>query len=96
MKSKVKLLYNKLFRDKFSILAELGDLSKYSFEQMCLHLSYWEMKVLQNDHYFDATWQNKSNLITIRYELQSTKFIQIIDEEWKHFNLKFTRHQIVN
>lgn len=85
-----------IFHDKFKILADYGDLSKYTLVEMNGILSNWDKYVFENEQCVDATWQNKSSLITIRYELHSTKFIRIIEEEWKHLNQRFTRHPLVN
>jgi len=90
-KEKIKLKYFELFFCKYSKLAGLGKLSNYSIDEISLFLKKWDRYDKIYNNYRDITWQNRTTLITIRYELLSDKFIKIVNEEWKPNYQKFKR-----
>ena len=92
MIEKIMQFYNVLFHDNFSILAELGDLSKYKYVEMCQLLSKWKKKSHHHNQYLIVTWENKSNLITLKYDKKTGNLITILADEWKNFGLKFVRY----
>lgn len=94
MISKARLFYNKIFHAKFSVLATIGDLSKYKYGEMSILLFKWHKTVEVNLYYRDVTWQNRSTLLKVRYDLCTDKYIQILVEEWKNYDLKFERNEI--
>lgn len=83
-----------LFHDNFSILAELGDLSKYKYDEMSQLLSKWKKKSHYHNEYLIVTWENRSNLITLKYDEKTGNLITILADEWKNFDKKFARLQI--
>jgi hypothetical protein len=86
MLQKIKEYYYNLNNGKFSVLADLGDLSRYSFKQMNHLLNDWNISIQKNDIYFDVTWENNNTLLIIRYEKITENFLKIIDEKWKSYN----------
>lgn len=92
MIDKIMQFYNVLFHDNFSVLAELGDLSKYKYHEMCKLLSKWKKQSYRNNGYLIVTWENESNLITLKYEEKTGNLITILADDWKNFDLKFARY----
>jgi hypothetical protein len=91
MIGKLQLLFDLIFQKNFSILADYGDLKKYNYRDICIILIKWNKTLNCNNIYKDVTWQNKTSLITIRFNYQTNEFIQILTEEWKFYKLKFIR-----
>lgn len=73
----------------YSKLAELGNLSKYNYEQMDIILNNWSKTIKKTNEHFDVQWENKKTRIVIRYNNSTKYFIQIIEEEWKDCNMIF-------
>jgi hypothetical protein len=96
MLTKLTQYFNQLINHKFSILAELGDLSKYNYEQMNIILTKWNRKIIEGDSYFDAEWDCKTTRIRIRYNNITKYFIQILEEEWKPFKMIIKRETILH
>jgi hypothetical protein len=91
MKIKAWLFDNFLSNKNFTILAELGDLSKYKYGQMSLILKKWDKNIELNKDFRDVTWQNRSTLLKIRYTTNTDQFVRILNEEWKLLDMKFNR-----
>jgi hypothetical protein len=94
MINKIRLFYFNIFFSKFSVLAQIGDLSKYKYGEMSILLIDWNKVVEDNFKYRDVTWQNHSTLIKVRYDLNTDQYIQILAEEWKKYELKIVRNEI--
>lgn len=94
MFKKLNKYYKSLKNHKFSILADFGDLSRINYHQMCIKLSLWNKKIIEENGNFDAEWECKNTRIRIRYNKTTSYFIQIIEEEWKPLKIIITRPQI--
>lgn len=95
MLAKLTQYFNQLINHKFSILAELGDLSKYNYEQMNIILTKWNRKIIEGDGYFDVEWNCNTTRINVRYNKITKNFIQILEEEWKPFKMIIKRNYIL-
>ncbi len=91
MLNKLLYYYNNLNSDNFSILVNYGDLSEYSYDQLSNILLKWNKILLQGGEHFDVEWYDKNTRIKIRFNNSNRKFIKIIEEEWKLFNIVFER-----
>lgn len=78
---------NNLFKsDGFSDFAYLGDLSKYSLDEIQLKLlGRWKQEVTYYTTYQAVKWSNKTSSYSIYYTLTG-QFIQIKEEVWKKQN----------
>jgi hypothetical protein len=83
--------FENISSDKFSILSQYDNLSLYTYEQMKLILVSWQHRFTGNDIYFDAEWNDRKTRIIIRYQTNTGKFIQIIEEEWLENKMRFVR-----
>ena len=69
--------------DKFEFeLAELGDLSKYSFDELTKLLNNFSCTVNSSFDNFVAFFESKYSTIEIKYTTCG-KFIKILDQSWK-------------
>ena len=69
--------------EKFEFeLAELGDLSKYSFDELSNLLNNFTCTVNSSFDYFVAFFESKYSTIEIKYTNKG-KFIKILDQYWK-------------
>jgi hypothetical protein len=79
------------FKEKFSLFANLGDLSKYSFEELKKLTSYhFQLDILKGQDMFTAKWEDSSTKLEVNYTLEG-KFIKIKSENWKKINYFFER-----
>lgn len=87
MKKAIWWLSNVFNSDKgFSDFAYLGDLRKYSLEEMQLKLSgHWKQEVTSYTTYQVVKWSDKQSSYSIYYTLNG-EFIQIKEEVWKNEN----------
>jgi hypothetical protein len=79
------------FKEKFSLFVDLGDLSKYSFEELnsrTLHL--YQLDIIKFQDMFTAKWKDISTELEVNYTLDG-KFIKIKSEKWKKLNCFFVR-----
>lgn len=79
------------FKEKFNIFADLGDLSKYSLEELKDQVSgsfHFEVE-LHNDINI-VKWEDCKYRLIMHYTPQG-KFIKIFSETWKNTNQTFTR-----
>jgi hypothetical protein len=79
------------FKEKFSLFADLADLSKYSFEELnsrTLHL--YQLDIIKFQDMFTAKWKDISTELEVNYTLDG-KFIKIKSEKWKKSNSYFVR-----
>ena len=79
------------FKEKFSLFVDLGDLSKYSFEELnsrTLHL--YQLDIIKFQDMFTAKWKDISTELEVNYTLEG-KFIKIKSEKWKKLNCFFVR-----
>ena len=79
------------FKEKFSLFVDLGDLSKYSFEELnsrTLHL--YQLDIIKFQDMFTAKWKDISTELEVNYTLDG-KFIKIKSEKWKKSNCYFVR-----
>ena len=77
--------------NEFSILADYGDLSKYSYDQMSIILIQWNKQLIEGNGYFDSDWECETTRIRIRFNNSNYYFVQIVEEEWKSFKMVFKR-----
>jgi hypothetical protein len=81
-----------LFKEKFSVFADIGDLSKYSFEdlkRMTLHL--FQLDIIKDQDMLIAKWQDSTTELEVNYTLEG-KFIKIKSEKWKKSGMQFVRN----
>jgi hypothetical protein len=81
-----------LFKEKFSVFADIGDLSKYSFDdlkRMTLHL--FQLDIIKGQDMLTAKWQDSSTELEVNYTLEG-KFIKIKSEKWKKSGMQFVRN----
>jgi len=79
------------FKEKFSLFVDLGDLSKYSFEELnsrTLHL--YQLDIIKFQNMFTAKWKDISTELEVNYTLDG-KFIKIKSEKWIKSNSYFVR-----
>jgi hypothetical protein len=77
------------FKEKFSLFVDLGDLSKYSFEELnsrTLHL--YQLDIIKFQNMFTAKWKDISTELEVNYTLDG-KFIKIKSEKWIKSNSYF-------
>jgi hypothetical protein len=80
-----------LFKEKYSLFADIGDLSKYSFEdlkKLTLHL--FQLDIIKDQDMLTAKWQDSSTVLEVHYTLEG-KFIKIKSESWKKLGMRFVR-----
>ena len=71
----------------FSKLARLGDLKKYSLDELKGHLSKWKFQSIVKDELIVAEWSNTFSSLKALYSLDG-EFVQIVEERWKWFLFK--------
>ena len=80
-----------LFKEKFSVFADIGDLSKYSFEELKkLTSHHFKLDIIQCQDMFTAKWEDSTTELEVNYTLEG-KFIKIKSENWKKLNCFFGR-----
>ena len=80
------------FKDKFSLFAYLGDLSKYSFQELKEKLfDDYHLSISEDIDKFTAKWCDKATEIEIYYTLDG-HFIKIKSEKWQDLGLHFIRN----
>jgi hypothetical protein len=82
---------NPLFKEKFSVLSQYGNLSEFNYEKMKVILANWQHCFMGNDHYFDAEWKDKTTRIKIRFHTSTGEFMQILAEEWISHKMLFIK-----
>jgi hypothetical protein len=79
------------FKEKFSQFADLGNFSKYSFEQLkALVLPKYHLQTQQSDDILIATWKDCHTELVVHYTLEG-KFIKIYSETWLRYKMHFAR-----
>lgn len=71
---------------KYSKLAYLGDLSRYSMDELKEHLKDWKFYSAVHEEGILAEWSSLFTEIKILYT-QEGRMIQIMEERWKCFFL---------
>jgi hypothetical protein len=80
------------FKEKFSLFVDLGDLSKYSFEELKkLTSHHFQLDIIEYQDMFTAKWEDSSTELEVNYTLEG-KFIKIKSENWKKLNCFFGRN----
>ena len=80
------------FKEKFSLFVDLGDLSKYSFEELKkLTSHHFQLDIIKCQDMFTAKWEDSSTELEVNYTLEG-KFIKIKSENWKKLNYFFGRN----
>lgn len=74
-------LYYYFSNEKFE-LAHIGDLSSYTYDDLCINLNYFEKTVKLDCSFFIVTWERARTILIVKYDLNN-KFLQKIDEVWK-------------
>jgi hypothetical protein len=72
----------KFFTEKKFELENLGDLSSYSYDDMCVELSNFNKKVKFKGNRMLVTWESAKTILVIKYDLDG-RFIEKIEECWK-------------
>jgi hypothetical protein len=74
-------LYHYFSNEKFE-LAQIGDLSSYTYDELSFQLNQFEKTVKYDDSVMIVTWQSARTILTIKYDLYK-RFIKKVDEVWK-------------
>ena len=81
-----------LFKEKFSVFADIGDLSNYSFEELKkLTLYQFHLDIIKDQDMLIAKWQDSTTELEVNYTLEG-KFIKIKSEKWKKSGMQFVRN----
>jgi len=81
-----------LFKEKYSLFADIGDLSNYSFEELKkLTLHLFQLEIIQDQDMLIAKWEDSSTALEVHYTLKG-KFIKIKSEKWKKSGMQFVRN----
>ena len=74
-------LYRYFSSKKFE-LDHLGELSSYSYDELCVHLSYFAKTVKFRESAMIVTWESARTILIIKYDLDGD-FIEKLNEKWK-------------
>jgi hypothetical protein len=74
-------LYHYFSNEKFE-LAHIGDLSSYSYDELCIQLNYFKKTVKLDRSFMIVTWESARTILTIKYDLDK-KFIKKVGDVWK-------------
>ena len=78
-------------KEKFSQFADLGDLSKYSFESLKEQVSEkYYLNTVVLDGIMIASWKDCQSELVVHYTLDG-KFIKIYSDTWLKYNIHFVR-----
>jgi hypothetical protein len=80
-----KMVLNKLVTD-FSGFSKLGDLSKYSCDELMDLIQDMDVKISHEDVYKCVTWENNHLAITVCFN-SSGEFVHIEREVWKDLDV---------
>ena len=80
-----KMVLNKLVTD-FSGFSKLGDLSKYSCDELMDLIQDMDVKISHEDVYKCVTWENNHLAITVCFN-SSDEFMHIEREVWKDLDV---------
>lgn len=80
------------FKEKFSLFGDLGDLSKYTFDELKkLTLNQFHLDITKDQDMFTAKWEDRSTALEVYYTLEG-KFVKIKSEKWKKSAMQFVRN----
>jgi len=80
------------WKDEFSLFAYLGDLSKYTLEQLKEKVfDDYDLSISEDIDKLTARWCDKATEIEIYYTLDG-HFIKIKSEKWNDLGLHFIRN----
>jgi hypothetical protein len=63
-------------------LAHLGDLSKFSFDELSKQLPQFNSSIENFGTYLVASYESAYTVLSIRYTIDG-KFVKIVDQYWK-------------
>jgi hypothetical protein len=69
------------FRSPFE-LDHIGELSSYTYDELCIHLSHFEKTVKFKESAMIVTWESARTVLIIKYDLDGA-FIDKLNEKWK-------------
>jgi hypothetical protein len=73
--------YRHLFSKKFE-LDHIGELSSYTYDELCIQLSHFVKTVKFKDSAMIVTWESARTILVIKYNLDGV-FIEKFEEKWK-------------
>ncbi len=81
------------FKKKFEIFAELGDLSKFTFDELKSQVKGFKLEVQIENEIMEAKWYNSQSIVVINYKLNGN-FIKIKSNTWlkpyyQHFEINY-------
>jgi len=74
-------LYRHFTSKKFE-LDHIGELSSYTYDELCIHLSHFEKTVKFRESAMFVTWESARTVLIIKYDLDGA-FIEKLNEKWK-------------
>ena len=75
-----------LFSSRFKFeLADLGDLSKYSFSELAHKLPNFHINIDSYPDYFIATFESRTTVISIKYKSIGT-YVCIVNQDWRDWH----------
>jgi hypothetical protein len=81
MKKIINFIKHSFSRSSFEI-DHIGDFSRYTHEELCIHLSHFEKTVKFNELAMIVTWESARTILIIKYDLKGA-FIEKMNEKWK-------------
>jgi len=74
-------LYRHFTSKKFE-LDHIGELSSYTYDELCIQLSHFVKTVKFKDSTMIVTWESARTILVIKYNLDGA-FIEKLNEKWK-------------
>jgi hypothetical protein len=74
-------LYRHFTSKKFE-LDHIGELSSYTYDELCIQLSHFVKTVKFKDSAMIVTWESARTILVIKYNLDGA-FIEKLNEKWK-------------
>ena len=72
----------RFFTDKKFELDHLGELSLYSYDDLCVELQQFNKRVKFQGNTMIVTWESANTILVIKYNFDG-EFIEKVQEKWK-------------
>ncbi len=70
-----------MFSKKFE-LDHIGELSSYTYDELCIHLTHFQKTLKFRESAMIVTWESARTILVIKYNLDGV-FIEKFEEKWK-------------
>ena len=74
-------IYRHFTSKKFE-LDHIGELSSYTYDELCIQLNHFVKTVKFNDSAMIVTWESARTILVIKYNFDGA-FIEKLNEKWK-------------